>query len=150
MIFPSPVRFTVLPVFPMWPWSAFWKTVFRGKCRTAAGHCLENPYRRKFSILVRILADGRTTDIPLGRFLREFTCDRPDLFKRSPVNRHAVLKEMAGDPELQKWREKYLDIYPQDPVPVSQAAPVAREWRKFPARSLTRNHRITVTAIICN
>lgn len=31
-----------------------------------------NPYRRKFSILVRILADGRTTDIPLGRFLREF------------------------------------------------------------------------------
>ncbi|EEW2506883.1 TPA: hypothetical protein QHR95_004913, partial [Escherichia coli] len=72
-----------------------------------------NPYRRKFSILVRILADGRTTDIPLGRFLREFTCDRPDLFKRSPVNRHAVLKEMAGDPELQKWREKYLDIYPQ-------------------------------------
>ncbi|KAA9861391.1 hypothetical protein F7F64_29495, partial [Escherichia coli] len=42
---------------------------------------------------------------PLGRFLREFTCDRPDLFKRSPVNRHAVLKEMAGDPELQKWRE---------------------------------------------
>lgn len=38
-----------------------------------------NPYRRKFSILVRILADGRTTDIPLGRFLREFTCDRPDL-----------------------------------------------------------------------
>ncbi len=70
-----------------------------------------NPYRRKLSILVRILADGRTTDIPLGRFLREFTCDRPDLFKRSPVNRHAVLKEMAGDPELQKWREKYLDIY---------------------------------------
>lgn len=84
-----------------------------------------NPYRRKFSILVRILADGRTTDIPLGRFLREFTCDRPDLFKRSPVNRHAVLKEMAGDPELQKWREKYLDIYPQEPVPVSRAAPVA-------------------------
>ena len=91
-----------------------------------------NPYRRKFSILVRILADGRTTDIPLGRFLREFTCDRPDLFKRSPVNRHAVLKEMAGDPELQKWREKYLDIYPQAPVPVSRAAPVAREWREIP------------------
>ena len=76
-----------------------------------------NPYRRKFSILVRILADGRTTDIPLGR---------------SPVNRHAVLKEMAGDPELQKWREKYLDIYPQDTVPVSRAAPVAREWREIP------------------
>ncbi len=57
-----------------------------------------NPYRRKFSILVRILADGRTTDIPLGRFLREFTCDRPDLFKRSPVNRHAVLRIfMKGD-----------------------------------------------------
>lgn len=110
-----------------------------------------NPYRRKFSILVRILADGRTTDIPLGRFLREFTCDRPDLFKRSPVNRHAVLKEMAGDPELQKWREKYLDIYPQDTVPVSGQ----HRWRgnggKFPARSLTRKPpRITVTAIICN
>ncbi len=110
-----------------------------------------NPYRRKFSILVRILADGRTTDIPLGRFLREFTCDRPDLFKRSPVNRHAVLKEMAGDPELQKWREKYLDIYPQEPVPVSRR----HRWRgnggKFPARSLTRKSpRITVTAIICN
>ncbi|NPI82018.1 hypothetical protein HC543_24250, partial [Escherichia coli] len=37
-----------------------------------------------------------------------------------------------GDPELQKWREKYLDIYPQDPVPVSRAAPVAREWREIP------------------
>ncbi len=39
---------------------------------------------------------------------------------------------MAGDPELQKWREKYLDIYPQDTVPVSRAAPVAREWREIP------------------
>ena len=68
-----------------------------------------NPYRRKFSILVRILADGRTTDIPLGRFLREFTCDRPDLFKRSPVNRHAVLKEMAGDPELQNAYSALFD-----------------------------------------
>ncbi len=59
-----------------------------------------NPYRRKFSILVRILTDGRTTDIPLGRFLREFTCDRPDLFRRSPVNRHAVLKEMVRRPGI--------------------------------------------------
>ncbi|MDZ3934861.1 hypothetical protein UXB74_26890 [Escherichia marmotae] len=56
-----------------------------------------NPYRRKFSILVRILADGRTTDIPLGRFLREFTCDRPDLFKRGPVSRAA--------PVAREWRE---------------------------------------------
>ncbi|END1346941.1 toprim domain-containing protein [Escherichia coli] len=55
-----------------------------------------NPYRRKFSILVRILADGRTTDIPLGRFLREFTCDRPDLFKRSPVNRHDDSGELVN------------------------------------------------------
>ncbi|MBJ4262716.1 hypothetical protein JGD78_24550, partial [Salmonella enterica subsp. enterica serovar Typhimurium] len=31
-----------------------------------------------------------------------------------------------------KWREKYLDIYPQAPVPVSRAAPVAREWREIP------------------
>ncbi|GDW65169.1 hypothetical protein BvCmsSIP038_01988 [Escherichia coli] len=110
-----------------------------------------NPYRRKFSILVRILADGRTTDIPLGRFLREFTCDRPDLFKRSPVNRHAVLKEMAGDPELQKWREKYL-IFTRRPLFRSAGR---HRWRgnggKSPARSLTRkSHRITVTAIICN
>lgn len=110
-----------------------------------------NPYRRKFSILVRILADGRTTDIPLGRFLREFTCDRPDLFRRSPVNRHAVLKEMAGDPELQKWREKYLDITRRT---LFRSAGRHR-WRgnggKFPARSLTRKSpRITVTAIICN
>lgn len=65
-----------------------------------------NPYRRKFSILVRILADGRTTDIPLGRFLREFTCDRPDLFKRSPRKpacgterngRRPGITEMAGE-----------------------------------------------------
>lgn len=61
-----------------------------------------NPYRRKFSILVRILADGRTTDIPLGRFLREFTCDRPDLFKRSPVTHPRYARQhvpclFAGD-----------------------------------------------------
>lgn len=74
-----------------------------------------NPYRRKFSILVRILADGRTTDIPLGRFLREFTCDRPDLFKRSPVNRHAVLKEMAGEPGITEMAGEISGYLPAGP-----------------------------------
>lgn len=68
MIFPSPVRFTVLPVFPMWPWSAFWKTVIPWEMPYRCPEIVWNPYRRKFSILVRILADGRTTDIPLGVF----------------------------------------------------------------------------------
>ncbi len=64
--FPSPVRFTVLPVFPMWPWSAFWKTVFRGNA-VPLPDIVWNPYRRKFSILVRILADGRHRH-PAGAF----------------------------------------------------------------------------------
>lgn len=122
------MRFTVLPVFPDVvgilsgiPWEMPYRCPDIVWNRTAVNS----------SILVRILADGRA-EHPAGAFLRRFTCDRPDLFKRSPVNRHAVLKEMAGDPELQKWQEKYLDIYPQDPVPVSRAAPVAREWRNSP------------------
>lgn len=89
-----------------------------------------NPYRRKFSILVRILADGRTTDIPLGRFLREFTCDRPDLFKRSPVNRHAVLKEMAGDPTFDFIG--YLETLPQTSgMYMGNASIIPRNYRKY-------------------
>ncbi len=46
-----------------------------------------NPYRRKFSILVRILADGRTTDIPLAYFherrsLNNFHRDRVITFEQ--------------------------------------------------------------------
>lgn len=88
-----------------------------------------NPYRRNYTLLIRIVSDGRITEIPLGRFLREFTCDRPDMFKRCPENRHAVLKEIAADPELRTWRAKNLDIYPADSVPVRRPATVARKWR---------------------
>ncbi len=109
MIFPSPVRFTVLPVFPMWYVVGILEDGIPWEMPYRCPDIVWNPYRRKFSILVRILADGRTTDIPLGRFLREFTCDRPDLFKRSPVNRHAVLKEML--PETRNYRNGGRNIW---------------------------------------
>lgn len=88
-----------------------------------------NPYRRTYTILIRIISDGRITELPLGRFMREFICDCPDVFKRSPVNRHAVLKDIAADPILQKWRDKNLDNYPADRPPASRLAPVPRTWR---------------------
>lgn len=91
-----------------------------------------NPYRRTYTILIRIISDGRVTEMPLGRFIREFTCDRPDIFKRSPENRHVVLKDIAADPELQKWRNKNIDNYPQDIIPVRRSVPVARKWRDIP------------------
>jgi hypothetical protein len=88
-----------------------------------------NPFRRTYTILIRIISDGRITEIPLGRFLREFICDCPDMFKRCPENRHTVLKEIAADPVLQTWRDKNIDIYPADTVPVRRPAPVPRAWR---------------------
>ncbi|MBC1187131.1 hypothetical protein HII27_15575 [Kluyvera sp. SCKS090646] len=91
-----------------------------------------NPYRRTYTILIRIISDGRIAEIPLGRFMREFSCDRPDMFKRSPENRHVVLKDIAADPELQKWRDKNIDNYPQDIIPARCPAPVARKWRDIP------------------
>lgn len=91
-----------------------------------------NPFRRTYTILIRIISDGRVTEIPLGRFMREFTCDSPDMFKRSPENRHVVLKDIAADPELQKWREKNIDNYPQDIIPVRCPAPEARKGRDIP------------------
>lgn len=91
-----------------------------------------NPYRRTYTILIRIISDGRIAEIPLGRFMREFTCDRPDMFKRSPENRHVVLKDIAADPELQKWRDKNIDNYPQDIIPARRPAPVVQKWRDIP------------------
>lgn len=91
-----------------------------------------NPYRRTYTILIRIISDGRVTEIPLGRFMREFTCDRPDIFKRSPENRHVVLKYIAADPELQKWWSKNIDHYPQDIIPVRRSVPVVQKWRHIP------------------
>ncbi|EPP7321705.1 hypothetical protein ACUU8A_004561, partial [Enterobacter hormaechei] len=77
----------------------------------------------------RIIATGDMAEIPLGRFLREFTCESPDVFKRSPENRHAVLSELAADPELQKYRVRNIDKYPDDIPPVKRPAPVAYKWR---------------------
>ena len=68
-------------------------------------------------------------EIPLRRFLRDFTCERPDVFKRSPENRHAVLREIAADPELQQYRARNIDKYQGDITPVRRPAPVARKWR---------------------
>lgn len=91
-----------------------------------------NPYRPTYTILIRIISDGRVTEIPLGRFMREFTCDQPDMFKRSPENRHVVLKDIAADPELQKCRDKNIDNYPQDIIPARRPASVVRKWRDIP------------------
>lgn len=87
-----------------------------------------NPYRRTFTILIRIISDGRIVEIPLARFLRDFSCDSPDIFKRNPEHRHIVLKYIAADPELQKRRDKNINHYPQDIIPVRQSAPVMRKW----------------------
>ncbi|WP_247751434.1 hypothetical protein [Citrobacter freundii] len=88
-----------------------------------------NPYRRTYTILIRIIAGGRMAEIPLGRFLRGFTCEHPDVFKRSPENRHAVLREIATDPELQQYRARNIDNYPDDILPGKRPAPVAHKWR---------------------
>ncbi|NDJ56700.1 hypothetical protein GWD52_06760 [Enterobacteriaceae bacterium 4M9] len=91
-----------------------------------------NPYRPTYSILVRLQNDGRIIDILLGRLLREFTCIKPDLFKRSQENRYAVLKEITFDPELQKWRAKNLDIFPADITPARRPSAVKRKQRNSP------------------
>lgn len=88
-----------------------------------------NPYRRTYTILIRIIASGSMAEIPLGRFLRDFTCEYPDVFKRSPENRHAVLREIAADPALQQYRARNIDNYPDDIPRVKRPAPVARQWR---------------------
>ncbi|HDF5681415.1 TPA: hypothetical protein PC640_005107 [Klebsiella variicola] len=88
-----------------------------------------NPYRRTYTILIRIIAGGSMAEIPLGRFLRDFTCERPDLIKRNPENHHAVLREIAADPELQQYRVRNIDKYPGDISPVRRPAPAVRKWR---------------------
>ncbi len=90
-----------------------------------------NPYRRTYTILIRIIGTGDMAEIPLGRFLRDFTCRHPDVFKRNPENRHAVLREIATDPVLQQWRDKNLDNYPADRPPVKWPAAVPRAWRNI-------------------
>ncbi len=45
---------------------------------------------------------------PAGAFSAGFTCDRPDLFKRSPVNRHAVRKKW---PETRNYRNGGRNIW---------------------------------------
>ncbi|EBG7292480.1 hypothetical protein HUL18_001467 [Salmonella enterica] len=91
-----------------------------------------NPYRRTYSILVRTENDDHFTEIPLGRFLQEFTCVKPDPFKRCRENRYAVLKEVTFDPELQKWRAKNIDIYQKDITTPKRTVPAARKWRDIP------------------
>lgn len=88
-----------------------------------------NPYRRTYTILIRIISDGRIAEIPLGRFMREFTCDRPDIFKRNPEHRHIVLKDIAADPELRKRRDRNIDNYPQDIIPARRSVPVVQKYR---------------------
>ncbi|HIH9953662.1 MULTISPECIES: hypothetical protein [Klebsiella/Raoultella group] len=88
-----------------------------------------NPYRHTYTILIRIIAGGSMAEIPLGRFLRDFTCERPDLIKRNPENRHAVLREIAADPELQQYRVRNIDKYPGDISPERRPAPAVRKWR---------------------
>jgi len=90
-----------------------------------------NPFRRTYTILIRIIGTGDMAEIPLGRFLRDFTCRHPDVFKRNPENRHAVLREIAADPVLQQWRDKNLDNYPSDRPPVKRPAAVPRAWRNI-------------------
>lgn len=91
-----------------------------------------NPFRKPYTILIRIESDGQIIEIPLGRFLREFTCLRPDVFKRTPENRYTVLKIIANDPVLQQWRERNIDIYSEDKIPVNKTIPVVYSWRDIP------------------
>ncbi|MCE9872400.1 hypothetical protein LZ667_13515 [Hafnia alvei] len=91
-----------------------------------------NPFRKPYTILIRIESDGQVIEIPLGRFLREFTCLRPDLFKRNPENRYTVLRIITSDPVLQLWRERNIDIYPEENRPVIKNKPVVYSWRDIP------------------
>ncbi|MFB0713760.1 hypothetical protein ACEU59_21750 [Buttiauxella noackiae] len=91
-----------------------------------------NPFRKPYSILIRIESDGQVIEIPLGRFLREFTCIRPDVFKRNPENRYTVLKIITNDPVLQIWRKRNIDIYPEENKPVIKNIPVVYAWRDIP------------------
>jgi hypothetical protein len=100
-----------------------------------------NPFRKPYTLLIRIESDGQVIEIPLGRFLREFTCIRPDVFKRNPENRYTVLKIIANDPVLQKWRERNIDIYPQDKIPVNKTIPVAYSWRDIPRPEPDNSYR---------
>jgi hypothetical protein len=100
-----------------------------------------NPFRKPYSILIRIESDGQVIEIPLGRFLREFTCLRPDVFKRNPENRYSVLKIIANDPVLQKWRERNIDIYPEDKIPVNKTIPVVYAWRDSPRPEPDNSYR---------
>lgn len=91
-----------------------------------------DPYRRTYTILIRIISDSRIVEIPLSRFLRDFSCDRPDIFKRNPEHRHIVLKDIAADPELQKRRDKNINHYPQDITPARGSVPVVQKCRHIP------------------
>ncbi|EFV4531338.1 hypothetical protein HQS73_004013 [Salmonella enterica] len=100
-----------------------------------------NPYRRPYTILIRITSDGRVIELPLGRFLREFSCIRADLFKRNPENRYSVLKDIATDPVLQKWREDNIDKYPEEKISVIKSKPLAQTWRDIPGKQPDNSYR---------
>ncbi|MGQ6014361.1 hypothetical protein ACUNG1_10135 [Serratia sp. IR-2025] len=91
-----------------------------------------NPYRKPYSIIIRIEQDGRIIELPLARFLREYTCMGEDRFKRDPANRHAVLKEIANN-ALLNARRNTNDI-PEDAeaLTLQQVAshrPAKQDWR---------------------
>jgi hypothetical protein len=100
-----------------------------------------NPFRKPYTILIRIESDGQVIEIPLGRFLREFTCIRPDVFKRNPENRYTVLKIITNDPVLQIWREQNIDIYPEENRPVIKNKPVVYSWRDIPRPQPDNSYR---------
>lgn len=87
-----------------------------------------NPYRKPYTIIVRIEPFGRVMELPLGHFLREFTCHCPDLFKRNPANRYTVLQIMANDPVLQIWRERNINIYTNEQISVIKILPPKPAW----------------------
>ncbi|BEM63891.1 hypothetical protein SME23J_29180 [Serratia marcescens] len=63
-----------------------------------------NPYRKPYSIVIRIENDGRIIELSLAHFLRDYRCIGANRFKRDPANRHAVLKEMANNTLLNARR----------------------------------------------
>ncbi|ANC41273.1 hypothetical protein A6V27_13335 [Hafnia alvei] len=71
-----------------------------------------DPFKKSYTIIIRIEYNGKIVEYPLGRFLSAFKCVSPDTNKRDPINRLATLNEITQSPDLNRYRAKNLSYYP--------------------------------------
>ncbi|OKP27564.1 hypothetical protein [Serratia fonticola] len=93
-----------------------------------------NPYRKPYSIVIRIEHDGRIIELPLGRFLRDYECIETDMFKRNPANRHTVLKEIAHNAILNAYRDKTGDRQREEPLTERYTPQPDNTWQDWQSR----------------